>query len=62
MGLALGTPLLGTRQQATSLRATPWSRSGAFLPGVRSPVCAQVHQYDVAPIPRVIHEDCLGFT
>ena len=46
--LALGTSLLGTRQQPSSLCATTWSRSEAFLLGVKNPECAQAHQYGVA--------------
>jgi hypothetical protein len=36
--------------------------SGGFLAWERSPECVQEHQYDLAPEPRVIYVDCLGFT
>jgi hypothetical protein len=60
MDLAMGTLFLGTRQQLLSRRATLWSRTMDFLPVSKNLRCTQVHQYDVAPEPRVIHEDCLG--
>jgi hypothetical protein len=37
MGLTLGTPFLGTRQQPLSLRATPWSRTEAFSLVIKAP-------------------------
>jgi hypothetical protein len=51
MGLSMGIMFLGTLQQPPSLRATPWSRSEAFLSRIKSPGCMQVHQYDVALEP-----------
>jgi hypothetical protein len=37
MGLTLGTPFLGTRQQPLSLRANPWSQAEAFSLGIKAP-------------------------
>jgi hypothetical protein len=50
-GPRLGYPFPGYTIASPSLRVTPWSRSKAFLLGVRSPECTQAHQYDVAPEP-----------
>jgi hypothetical protein len=46
MGLALGTPFLGTRHQPLSLRVTPWSRSKAFLLGIGGPGTRGLHHTD----------------